>query len=220
MRRYARLLLAIIFTLSLPPGCVAAADGSAIAMSDYRARLVDIAAKSDSLADHPEQASQLVSEIPDQLTVSTGTQNITINFRDLKDDLAGFSSMEASQRQWRSIQVRDYLGELKLAAYTASPPESAQDRQKLNEILARREFHKVKGPGAREALLAKIYRWLARWLFKFHLETGATSIWLQGLVYTLVGASLLAVLIWTVTRLRRKEDEIPAREIMPFSPSA
>ena len=109
-------------------------------MSDYRARLVDIAAKSDSLADHPEQASQLVSEIADQLAVSTGTQNVTINFRDLKDDLAGFSSMEASQRQWRSIQVRDYLGELELAAYTTSPPESAQDWQKLNEILARHEF--------------------------------------------------------------------------------
>ena len=220
MRRYARLFLAIIFTLSLPPGCVAAADDSAIAMSDYRTRLSEIAAKADSLGDHPEQASQLVSEIPDQLTVATGTRNITINFRYLKDDLAGFSSTEASQRQERLSQIRNYLGELQLAADNVSPPDKAQEREKLDEILARREFHKVRGPGAREALLAKIYRWLARWFFKFHLETGATSNWLQGLVYSLVGATLLAALIWTVTRLRRKEDEIPAREIMPFSPSA
>lgn len=220
MRRYARLLLAIIFTLSLPPGRVAAADDSAIAMGDYRARLSEIASKADSLADHPEQASQVVSEIPDQLTVTTGTRNITVNFRDLKNDLAGFSSTETPQRQERLAQIRNYLGELQLAAGNVSPPDNAQERQKLNEILARREFHKVRGPGAREALLAKIYRWLARWFFKFHIGTGATSNWLQGLVYTLVGATLLAAFIWTVTRLRRKEDDLPPREIIPFSPSA
>ena len=128
MRPYAGILLAII-SFSFSPGHAAAADDSAVAMSDYRARLAK-PSKVDSLADHPEQASQLVSEIPDQLTVDTGTRNITINFRDLKDDLAGFSSTEASQQPERLSQIRNYLGELQLAADNVSPPDNARTERK------------------------------------------------------------------------------------------
>ncbi len=219
MKTTPRIALAIFFSLALVQ-CLAGENGPAISLSEYRDRLGQFAAQADLLKVNPEQASQLVTEIPDQLNVNTGTRDVTVNFRDLKNDITSFSSAEAAQKPERLLQIRDYLGELQLAATNLSTTEHKSEQQKLNEILARREFHKVRGPGAAETFLAKVYRWLARWLFKLRVGSGATNNVLQGLVYTLVGLAVLLMLIWTVRSLRRKETDLLPREIMPFAPSA
>ncbi len=192
MKTTPRIALAIFFSLALMQ-CLAGENGPAISLSEYRDRLGQFAAQADLLKVNPEQASQLVTEIPDQLNVNTGTRDVTVNFRDLKNDITSFSSAEAAQKPERLLQIRDYLGELQLAATNLSTTEHKSEQQKLNEILARREFHKVRGPGAAETFLAKVYRWLARWLFKLRVGSGATNNVLQGLVYTLVGLAVLLI---------------------------
>jgi hypothetical protein len=218
MKTTSRIVLAVFFSLALMQ-CLAGENGPAIFLNEYRDRLGQFSASVDLLKNHPEQAEQLVTEIPNQLNVNTGTREITVNFRDLKNDLASFSSAEASQKPGRLLQIRDYLGELQLAAINLSTSDHKTEQQKLNEILARHEFHKVRGPSAADTLLAKIYRWLARWLFKLRIGSGATNNVLQGMVYTLVGLAVLLMLIWTARSLRRQEPDF-AREIMPFAPSA
>lgn len=200
--------------------CFASAGEAPLSLSEYRDQLVQLSAKADSLGDHPEQASQLVTEIPDEQAVNTGTRNVTVNFRDLKNDLAGFSAAQASQQAQRLSQIKGYLGELQSAVDNLNAAEPAREREKLNQILSRREFHKVKPPGVRDALLARLFRWLAKLLSKLRFGGGNTNNVLQGLIYTLVGLALLVALIWTVRSLRRKEEVLPPREIMPFAPSA
>jgi Domain of unknown function (DUF4129) len=218
MTRHPRSVLAIILTACLLP-CFALADDTPINLSEYRDRLAHLSTRADSLGEHPEQASQLVTEIPDQLNVNTGTREITVSFRDLKNDLTSFSSAEASQKPERLLQIKDYLGQLQLAATNLSATDHKAEQQKLSEILSRREFRKVRGPSAADTFLAKVYRWLARWLLKLRIGGGATNNVLQGVVYTLVGLAVLLMLIWTVRSLRRKEPDLP-REIIPFAPSA
>ena len=213
-----RTVLAIFFALALQ-ACLASEGVPALSLDEYRDRLSQIAARTDLLQDHPEQSAQLVTEIPDQLSVNAGTRNVTVNFRDLKNDLASFHSSEASQRPQRLSQIRDYLGELQSSAANLSQSDHNAERQKLGEILARREFRKVKGPGAAETFLAKIYAWLARMLSKLKIGRGATNNVLQAVIYTLVGVAVILMLVWTVRSLRRKETDLP-REIMPFAPSA
>lgn len=200
--------------------CFALAGEAPLTLPEYRDQLVQLSAKADSLGDHPEQASQLVTEIPDELAVNTGTRNVTVNFRDLKNDLASFSSAGSSQQSERLQQIKDYLGELQSAVDNLKGAEPPKEREKLNQILSRREFHKVRQPDAREAFLAKLFRWLAKWLFAFRISRGNTNNVLQGAVYTLVGIALLVALIWTLRSLRRREEVLPPREIMPFAPSA
>jgi hypothetical protein len=65
-----------------------------------------------------------------------------------------------------------------------------------------------------------LYKWLAWFLSLFHIRgKGAFNV-LQFVVYALVACALLLLLFWTINRLRRKEEEPPAREILPFTPSA
>lgn len=218
MKTTPRIALAVLFSLAVMQ-CLAGENGPAISLNEYRERLGHFTASADLLKDHPEQTAQLITEIPDQLNVNTGTREITVNFRDLKNDLTSFSSAEASQKPERLLQIRDYLGELQSAAINLSNTDHKAEQQKLSEILSRREFHKVRGPSAADTFLAKIYRWLARWLFKLRIGSGATNNVLQGVVYTLVGLAVLLMLIWTVRSLRRQEPDVP-REIMPFAPSA
>ena len=40
------------------------------------------------------------------------------------------------------------------------------------------------------------------------------------LIYLVVGAAVTLLLIWTIRRLRRPQEELPQREIIPFAPSA
>jgi len=214
-----RTVLAIFFALALQ-ACLASEGVPALSLDEYRDRLGQIAARTDLLQDHPEQSAQLVTEIPDQLTVNTGTRNVTVNFRYLKDDLASFHSAEASQRPHRLSEIKDYLGELQSSATNLSQSNHNSEQQKLGEILARPEFRKVKGPSAADTFLAKIFVWLRRMLSKLKIRGGATSNVLQGVVYTLVGVAVIIMLIWAVRSLRRQETEDLPREIMPFAPSA
>ncbi len=218
MRIPKRLVLLVLLTLAIS-NRLAGESGPALSINEYRERLDQIAARADLLQEHPEQSSQLVTEIPDQLTVNTGRRTITVSFRDLKNDLAGFVSAEAQQRPGQLTQIRNYLGELQAAAGSGTA-DTAAEQQKLTEILSRREFNKVKGPGVVDTLLAKIFRWLERLFGKAHISRGATNKFLQGVIYTLVGVAVLLMLLWAIRSLRRKEDELIPREIMPFAPSA
>ncbi len=219
MKTSRRIVLAIFLALALLP-CLASEGVPALSLAEYRDRLGQIAARADLLQDHPEQSSQLVTEIPDQLTVNTGPRNVTVNFRDLKNDLASFASSEASKKPQRLSDIKDYLSELQSAAANLSETGHKPEQQKLGEILSRREFRKVKGPSVADTFLAKIYAWLARMLSKLRISGGATNNVLQGVIYTLVGVAVVLMLIWTVRSLRRNEDELTPREIMPFAPSA
>jgi hypothetical protein len=201
---------------------VPAAHAENVTVAEYQRRLHDLAERVDQLQNSPEQAGKLVSEIPDNVTVNTSGGSITVDQKGLKNDLAAFAQSDNKKREALLLKLRGYARSLNAAAilYEKAGPEPGYAHTQLQQILSRREFKKVQGPSAKDALLAKIYRWLSRLLNRLRFGSGPTFKILQFLIYLLVGAAVLLLAIWTIRRLRHAEEELPQREIIPFSPSA
>lgn len=223
MKRY----LQTIFLLLLAAGLLVAVCTPIYAMADtpqvitlheYRQQLADLAEKAKSLDDHPETAAKISVDIPQQVTVKTGTRDVTVNFRHLKNDLASFAGGDAGRKAALSPHIQEYVRTLAAEAaeldQAASP---ANARAKLESILAGKEFSRVRGPNAFQIWLGRALTWIAR-----HLSGTGSGTWtfLQVLVYSLAAAALGSLLVWTIMRLARPADEEPPREIIPFSPSA
>jgi hypothetical protein len=212
--------LILVLAVAMLPFTPARA-ATAMSLAEYRQQLRDLSSRVDELDTHPEDIAKVMSSIPDEVVVSTGVAETTVSYRDLKNDLSALSRARAEKRPAGLRQIRDYLQTLNSEAesYDHSSDVSAAHRN-LSDILARREFHKVRGPSARDLLLARIYSWLSRMLSKLAAAGGATVDWFSILMYVVITAAVSVLAVWTVRRLRRRVDEIDGREIIPFSPSA
>lgn len=211
------LALSALSMLVLP----AAAAASGLSLDEYRQQLRELTANVDALADHPELAGKTVADLPDKVAVSTGQGQITVNYRNLKDDLAAFSRADAGKRSAALAQIQNYLRELNAEAEAYEQGVSpAAARQKLTDILARREFHKAQGPSPVDVILSKILSWLERLLSKLSPSGRSRFDPFQILVYFFIGAALIVLVLWTVRHLRRRREEPAMREIIPFAPSA
>jgi hypothetical protein len=199
----------------------AAAAESGLSLAEYRQQLSELTAKVDALADHPELAGKTATDLPDKVAVNTGSGQITVNYRNLKDDLATFSRVDAAKRSAALAQIQNYLSELSAEAEAyeqgANP---AAAHHKLTDILARREFRNVQGSSPGDLLLDRIRSWLARLLNRLSLSGGSRFDVFQILVYVFIAAALIVLALWTVRHLRRRREEPAVREIIPFSPSA
>ncbi len=199
------------------------ARATSLSVAEYRQQLHDLVEKVESLEAHPEQAGEVDSAIPDHVTVSTAAGETTVSYHDLKNDLTVFSKAEPEKRSVLLRQIKNYVQALssEAEAYDKSRSDPALARDKLNSILSRHEFHNVSSPSVIDMLLSRIFRWLSRLLDNiFARRLGSRFDWLQGLIYVLVAAALILLAVWTIRRLRRPREELPQREIVPFSPSA
>src|SRR5262249_7344112 len=93
-------------------------------------------------------------------------------------------------------------------------------RQKLAEILSRREFRASQaGPSTRDILVSRLFRSLSRLLGGMSLGRSGFD-WLQILVYAFVAIILALLLAWVLRRFRAPQLPRKQREIIPFAPSA
>jgi hypothetical protein len=209
------LIFAVLF-------CGLLAADAGVSLDKYRQQLTEIEARVHSLDDHPEQAGEVIASIPDEVAVNTGSGEITVNYHPLKNDLTEFDKAERTDKPHRLEQIKSYIVRLETEAstYSRASEDLTASRGKLGQILSQSEFRKVHGPGVKETLLSKLYKWLARLLSKFHIRGKSTFDVLQFVVYALIACALLLLLFWTINRLRRKEEEPRPREILPFAPSA
>jgi hypothetical protein len=198
------------------------AQAESISISEYRQQLKDIAAKVEALQPNPEKAGDLVAEIPDHVSVTTGSGEINVNYKTLKDSLAALARADEQKRPGMLQQAQNYARELSAAAesYEKRSADLSSTHRQLDQILSRHEFNKVKGPNAKDALLARVFRWLSRILSKVSFGGSTKFDWMRLLIFLLVGAAVTLLLIWTIRRLRRPQEELPQREIIPFAPSA
>lgn len=211
------LLLALLLLLA-----PAIAHADSVSVSDYRRQLREISQQIESLRNHPEQAAKVMAAIPDEVSVTSSSGAVTVKYKSLKDDLASFSHVDADKRAAFLTKIEAYVQSLRVAAdaYDKNAGDLPSAHEELNRILAAREFSKVTGPSVKDALLARIYRWLSRILSKILPKRGSKFDLMQLLIYLLVAAAVTLLIIWTVRRLRRPREELPQREIIPFAPSA
>ena len=213
----AAMLLALMLLCRVPP-----AQAESVSVSDYRQQLHGIATKVDALGSQPDKAGELVAAIPDHVSVATGAGEISVSYKTLKDNLAAFAASDEQKRPGILTQVQSYTRALLAAAdsYEKRNADLSSMQRKLDEILSRHEFKKVRGPNAKDALLARVYRWLSRLLSKISFGAGTRFDWMRLLIYLLLGAAVVLLLIWTIRRLQRPQEDLPQREIIPFAPSA
>lgn len=199
-----------------------ATHAESISVSQYRQRLAEINQKVDALKTDPDQARQLVSEIPDTVSVNPGSGEVHVNYRVLKADLAEYSGATDEQRGSLLSRIQNYVQALvsEAEAFDNTGTDLSAAHTRLAAILARHEFSKVHGPDAKDALLARIFRWLSRYLSRLGIKSKSTFDVMLFFIYLLVGTAAVFLLVWTIRRLRRPHDELPQREIIPFSPSA
>ncbi len=211
------LLLALLACANVP-----AAHAESISITEYRRQLHEVAQQVDGLKTDPDQAGKLVAEIPDTVSVTTSSGEINVNYKTLKDDLAAFSRADEEKRQPLLARLQNYVHAFSTAAESYDQPgtDLSAAQGKLNAILARHEFSKVRGPSTKDALLARIYHWLSRILNKLAFRGGGNFDVMRLIIYLLVATAAIFILIWTIRRLRRPQEELPQREIIPFSPSA
>jgi uncharacterized protein DUF4129 len=215
-----KIALTAAFALSVLTSGAAAYAGTSL--SEYRQQLAELKQRLDTLGDNPEQAAATEAALPVTVVISTNSGEITVNYQHLKDDLASFSRADAQKRPGLLKQIQSYVQALEreAAAFDQTETDQAGVSDNIKQILARREFHKVRGPSAKDILLAKVYNWLTRLLNKIRGPGKGTYNVIQVLVWIFVGGAVLALIVWTARRLMGPEAGPSAREIVPFAPSA
>jgi hypothetical protein len=198
------------------------ATAESLSLSEYRQQVKDIANKVDALESHPETTGELVTSIPNQVSVTTHADEITVNNKPLKDSLTTLAGAEEQKRPGILREIRAYTQAMRNAAeeFDSNSNDLASEHGRLNQILARHEFNKVKGPNAKDALTARIYRWISKLLSKLNFRGGSNFDLMRLVIYLFAGAAVTLLLIWTFRRLRQPQEEFLPREIVPFSPSA
>ncbi|HKR96295.1 MAG TPA: hypothetical protein VJW55_13065, partial [Candidatus Angelobacter sp.] len=213
-----RFAINLIFLLAC--SCAPAACAENISVAQYRQQLHDLAQKVDALKTNPDRAGKLVAELPDTIYVTASPGEINVNFKPLKADLTTFSGANEEKRAPLLTRLQSYVEALNAAIDSYDKPSDLSDaHSKLGKILSRPEFNKVHGPSTKDAFLARIFRWLSRLLDRLKFGNSTFDV-MRFLIYLLVGIAAIFLLIWTVRRLRRPQEDLPQREIIPFSPSA
>jgi hypothetical protein len=201
-----------------------AAHGGAESLSpaEYGQQLDKIASDLHFLESQPEHAGAVVAAMPDSVSVRNGAAAVNVNYKPLKDELAEFARAESKNRPALLGRMEAYIQALRAGAQAYERPrvDMSTAQAQLKVILDRPEFSKVQGPNTKEALLARIYRWLSRLLRKMAFSRSSHFDLVRILIYVLVAAAVLLLLLWTIRRFRRPQKELPGREIILFTPSA
>jgi Domain of unknown function (DUF4129) len=197
------------------------AEPAAITIAEYRQQLVALTEEIESFEQHPEQAGALEAGIPESVAVRTSSGEITVHNQRLKNDLAALSKTSGEKQAALLRQITTYVQELQSQAAGFEQPgaDTPDTRQKLEEILARKEFRNIREPSLLEIIQARIYRWLGRLLSRVHAPRSSFN-WIQNVIWGLIGAVIAVLAFWTIRRLMRPEEPLAFREIIPFSPSA
>lgn len=189
--------------------------------AQYRQQLQDLSARVEHLKEHAEQASQFEQYLPDHVAVNDGPNQYSVSYDWLRDKLKQFQQADLKTRSVFLQQIQDQFKDLEAEAqaYEKAQAASGSDQEKLNQILARREFRKAHGPSWFAILQQKILHWLADFFSRHPLYGRGATDFLHLVVYASVAAAFIMFVIWLKKRFDRPQENL-TREIIPFAPSA
>jgi hypothetical protein len=132
-------------------------------LQGYLAELDRWSAVARELKGHPEQAAALRRALHDHWSINIEHEEFQVSTDWLRQALA---ALEADHKLWASTsqQIETHLAALRAEAKSlAQPSELSPDaaRQKLDEVLSRREFRGIRGPTAFDRLRARLAGWVA-----------------------------------------------------------
>ena len=199
----------------------AAGDEAPLSLPGYKSRLEQYSGQIQRVGEHPEYAVDFYRELPSSFQVQTQAGSITVSVEFLRDGLGTFLKSIPSSKRTILSQLAGRIQ--KMRAETNSF-ERARDgdpatRERLNRILSAREFGRLRGPTELELLEERIRDWIDRKLYRLFPNTpdldqlGQIFVW----IVIAIVSSILAVWLY---RRSRERLVAPAKEIVPFVPSA
>ncbi|HEV2989815.1 MAG TPA: DUF4129 domain-containing protein [Candidatus Angelobacter sp.] len=200
------------------------ACGSAVAeplsIAEFKQQINDLAGQTAALDQNPEDAAKLLASIPDRVIVRVHSRDYPVSYQWLKEELAKYPKAEATTRKQILQTIEEHFRALESASQEleSNSTDLEQSRKKLDEILSRHEFHKVKGPSAWAIFWSRVWRALFR-LLRVRIRRLPGLDFLQIVIYSLIAAAVVAVAIWVIRRLGRNQEETLGRDTGFFTPS-
>src|SRR5260370_2667309 len=156
------LVVCIAFHLGAPLPPLAAQGSTAnVDLIAYRAELDRLAAAVNRLERHPEEGQAIRDALPKKWIVNDQGTTYEVSTARLAEDLErwqkdpGKGSLDSLKRRIQALQAE-------ADAFTAGLSPSSSARQKLQQILSRKEFGSADGPTWLDRALGKIAQWIDR----------------------------------------------------------
>ena len=137
-----------------------ARESSYVDLNTYRAELDRLAQATARLDEHPEEGRAVRDSLPPKWVISDEKVAYTVSTERLAQDLEQWQKDPNEPSHLDSLKRRIQRLQTEAGAFAASPSPSSDARQKLQEILARKEFGRIHGPTWLDRLLARIANWL------------------------------------------------------------
>ena len=202
---------------SAPPSQERAAP---LTLDAYEAQLRGWSQQLAPLQQHPEEALRFRATLPAKSVVSEGGRAMEVSHSWLNTALEEFIAAKPERKPELLRQIQARLAaqgqEAELFLQPVGYPASA--RQKLSEILARREFRSVHGPTLWDQLKQRLEAWIVHWIERIFRRVSYVPHGGEILVWCAIGLGVIAVVIWLKRTVKRQIIDWP-REPLPFAPS-
>jgi hypothetical protein len=214
------LLLLLIGSCAAQPAPSSPDAAAPLSLEAYQRQLQDWSQQLSSLEQHPEQALQLRTAFPAKSVISEAGRSMEVSHSWLNTALGEFiaAKPERKPKLLRQMQAGLAAQGQEAALFSQPPAYPTSSRQKLSEILARREFRAVRGPTLWDQLIQRIQRWIIHWLDRIFRRVSYVPHGGQIVVWAVIGLAVILVVIWLRRAVQRQIIDWP-REPIPFAPS-
>jgi hypothetical protein len=182
-------------------------------LQGYVAELEEYSAAAGRLKDHPEDAAGMQRDLPRQWVVTAGGQSYAVPTDWLRERLDALRSGRGHPSDIsRELVIR--LNAMKASAQalvTAEPAANDAAQRRLNEILKRRDYRGVAGPGPFRSWWERATNWVADKLAVVFGSVGRHPRLSTSLVWLLAAALALFLVTWLVRSVLRTSASTPLR---------
>lgn len=188
-------------------------SASPLSLSEYTAEIGRWSSALQELRDHPEEAADLRSQLPTHWPVAAGGERIDVSTKWLQ---TGLDAVERDPNTASRLgaQLLAHLRALRNGAEELSTSPEIRDasaRQKLQAILARREFSGVHGPTALDRLLNRVRAWVNRWIRRLSLRLSGRPVIADLAFWVLLICGAGVLLVWMLRALLKRPSAGPIR---------
>ena len=185
--------------------------GNELTVAEYRAELDHLLDATRQLDSSGRAIPQALQGLPPSWRVDTEEQAFEISTEGLRRDIRRFEQ-EQNHNNASAIQMRIQSLRDDLDGFETSPQDVASKREHLAALLARPEFHNVRGPTFADRLKQKLLAIFLRML-EFLFRSSAIPTISKFLVYGLIGLALLTLVYLAYRQIRsasEQENVVPA----------
>jgi hypothetical protein len=199
----------------------AAGDGVPLSLQEYRSRLEQYKSQIQRVSQHHEYAVDFYREVPPGLQVNTAEGEITVSLGFLRDGLETYLKATPAAKTKLLSELEQRIAGMVGEAETFEGARAGDPvvRERLNQILATREFSRLRGPTELQLLGQRIREWLNRKLNQLFPKAPDLDQWGAIFVWIVIAIVTSVLALWLYRRSLERLTQ-PAREVVGFFPSA